>query len=100
MATDSAELAMNKRRFPWRLIFEVFTAVVGGYLFANAASIFLIHVLPMFRGDAFVIGMLLTFVFYILAIIWVFAHRSLWRGSGMLWLAVLILSGLSWVLGG
>ncbi len=84
------------RVFPWRIVCQVFTAIVGGYFFANAASIFLARALPVFRGDAVATGFLLVFIFYTLAVMWVFAHRSLLRGCGMVWLATVILAGLSW----
>lgn len=80
----------------WRITFQVLTAAVGGYAFTNAVVVFLIQALPIYRGDAVAIGYLLSFGFYTLAVMWVFAHHSVLRGCGVLWLASLILAVLSW----
>ena len=80
----------------WRVTFQVLTAAVGGYVFTNAVAVFLVHALPMYRGDTVAIGYLLSFGFYTLAVMWVFARHSVLRGCGVLWLASLILAVLSW----
>ncbi|HDS1817042.1 DUF3649 domain-containing protein [Pseudomonas putida] len=67
-------------------------AVLGGYLLASMASISIALLAPMPRVDATLTGLLLSFVFYLLAFIWCFACRSAWRA----WFGVL---GPSLVLG-
>lgn len=63
-------------------------AVVGGYAAANAVAIGLAQVLPMSRGDAVMTGILLTYLVYAAAVIWVFAARSARRA----WLGILLTS--------
>ena len=96
MNTVSSASQPRQRTFPWRLILQVFTAIVGGYLFANVLAIFFAKVFPDIRAYAVAYGLLLSFLYWTMAIMWVFAHRSLRRGCGGLWLATAILAGLSW----
>lgn len=61
-------------------------AVLGGYLLASMASACIALLAPLSRVDATLIGLLLSFVFYLLAFIWCFACRSAWRA----WLGMLL----------
>ena len=65
---------------------RVLAAVVGGYVLASLASVCLTLWLPISRADAVVSGMLSSFVFYLLAVIWCFACRSAARA----WFGVLV----------
>lgn len=71
-------------------------AVLGGYLLASMASISIALLAPMPRVDATLTGLLLSFVFYLLAFIWCFACRSAWRA----WLGVLLPSLLLGMING
>ncbi|MFG0411309.1 DUF3649 domain-containing protein [Pseudomonas sp. FYR_11] len=76
-------------------------ALLGGYLLASSASVCMALVAPLPKVDATLIGLMLSFVFYLLAFIWCFACRSAWRA----WLGVLapslvlgVISGIAyWV---
>ncbi|MFJ2522975.1 DUF3649 domain-containing protein [Pseudomonas capeferrum] len=61
-------------------------ALLGGYLLASMASVCIALLAPLSRVDATLIGLLLSFIFYLLAFIWCFACRSAWRA----WLGVLL----------
>lgn len=61
-------------------------ALLGGYLLAAMASVCITLLLPMPRADAVVTGMMLSFLFYLVAILWCFACRSAWHA----WLGVLL----------
>ncbi|CAG8866970.1 hypothetical protein PS627_02253 [Pseudomonas fluorescens] len=61
-------------------------ALLGGYLLASMASICIAFLAPLPKVDAVLTGMMLSFVFYLLAFIWCFACRSAWRA----WLGVLL----------
>jgi len=61
-------------------------ALLGGYLLASMASVCIALLAPLSRVDATLNGLLLSFVFYLLAFIWCFACRSAWRA----WLGVLL----------
>ncbi len=60
-------------------------ALLGGYLLASMASVCIALVAPLPKVDATLTGLLLSFVFYLLAFIWCFACRNAWRA----WLGVL-----------
>ena len=61
-------------------------AVLGGYLMASLAAICLALWLPTSRADAVITGMMSSFVFYLLAVLWCFACRSAARA----WLGVMV----------
>ena len=61
-------------------------ALLGGYLLASMASVCIALLAPLPRVDAVLTGMMLSFVFYLLAFIWCFACRSAWRA----WLGMLL----------
>ncbi|WLH69489.1 DUF3649 domain-containing protein [Pseudomonas sp. FP2309] len=65
---------------------RVLAAVIGGYLMASLASVCLALWLPAARVDAVIIGMMSSFVFYLLAALWCFACRTAWRA----WVGVLL----------
>lgn len=61
-------------------------AILGGYaLSALVATVSAIY-FPGTRAEAAIFGMLISFVIYTLAVMWVFAVRSAWRA----WLGLLL----------
>ena len=81
---------------------RVFAAVLGGYLVAALASVSLSLWLPMARAEAVVIGMMTSFLAYLVAVLWCFACRSAWQA----WLGLIVpslvlaaLSGLAYGVG-
>ncbi|WP_036187996.1 hypothetical protein [Marinimicrobium agarilyticum] len=70
----------------WRLASLIGAALVGGYALATAVSFFLGQLLPVGRSEATLIGHLLGFTFYAVAILWVFAVRR--PGKAWLYLSV------------
>ena len=71
-------------------------ALLGGYLLASMASVCISLLLPLPKVDAALTGMMLSFVFYLLAFIGCFACRSAWRA----WLGMLVPSLLLGLLNG
>ncbi|NER66086.1 DUF3649 domain-containing protein [Pseudomonas sp. MAFF212427] len=65
-------------------------ALLGGYLLASMGSVCITLLLPMPKADAVVTGMMLSFLFYLVAILWCFACRSAWQA----WLGVLLPSAV------
>ena len=61
-------------------------AVFGGYLLAAMASVCIPLLLPVPRAEAVISGMMLSFLFYLVAFLWCFACRSAWQA----WLGVLV----------
>ena len=71
-------------------------AVVGGYLMASLAAVCLALWMPTSRADAVITGMMSSFVFYLLAVIWCFACRTARRA----WFGVMLPSALFATLAG
>lgn len=64
----------------WRLAVasRVVAAVFCGYLLTALSSICLAQFLPLARAEAVVLGMTLSFLVYLLAVLWCFACRTAW----------------------
>jgi hypothetical protein len=71
-------------------------AVLGGYLMASLVAVCLALWLPTSRADAVITGMMSSFVFYLLAVLWCFACRTAWRA----WCGVMLPSALFAALAG
>jgi len=83
----------------WRLFSLSCAALVGGYMLAAAAGIFLGGVLPGSRGTSVLTGTMVSFVVYAGAIIWVFAMRRPARAWVGLVLASVVLATTGVMLG-
>ncbi len=83
MATNKKSSEENLTRYRWEVAGRCLIAVLGGYLFTIALSIFLTQVLPITKSSAVMTANLLSFAIYTIAIIWVFSvkeFRQLWWG--------------------
>ncbi|MFJ5299565.1 DUF3649 domain-containing protein [Pseudomonas sp. NPDC088368] len=69
---------------------RVVAALVGGYLVTALSSICLAQFLPLARAEAVVLAMTLSFLVYLIAVLWCFACRSAWRA----WLGLLLPSAV------
>jgi hypothetical protein len=69
---------------------RVVAAVIGGYVLATLSSICLAQFLPLARAEAVVLAMTLSFLVYLIAVLWCFACRSAWRA----WLGLLLPSSV------
>ncbi|KDR32289.1 MULTISPECIES: DUF3649 domain-containing protein [Caballeronia] len=73
------------------LVSRIVAAIFGGYALAALASVAALA-LPMSKPQAVLTGMLVSFVVYVCAVIWVFAVRSARRAwSGLAFIAVPLL---------
>lgn len=79
-------------------LFRIVTAIVGGYLFANAAGVLLTILLPVYRGDAVVVAILLSFLLYAAAVMYTFAVHSVRRACFGVWGATALFAMLAWLL--
>ena len=77
--TDPSSAAALRRGALVSVSSRIVAAVFGGYTLATVTAIGLAGILPMGRGDAVMTGLLLSFVFYCLAVLWAFATRSALR---------------------
>jgi hypothetical protein len=69
---------------------RILAALFGGYLVAALTSVCVSQWMPMARADAVVTGMLLSFLSYLVAVLWCFACRTAWQA----WIGVLLPSAL------
>lgn len=74
------------------VVSRVCAAVLGGYLLAALSSVCLTLLLPIPRVDAVLSGMMASFVFYLLAVLWCFACRTAWQAWFGLLLPSLVLA--------
>ena len=79
----------------WRLASVIVAALVGGYCLANVASIFVAVALPLTRSEATLLANILSFAFYVLAIMWAFSQPTQRRA----WLGLLIPAAVLFLLG-
>ena len=77
------------------LLSRIVAAMFGGYALAALTSVAAVA-LPMSRPEAVLTGLLLSFVVYALAVIWVFAVRSARRAWAGLLVAALPLLLAAW----
>lgn len=74
----------------WQTGFRILVAAFGGYAFAAALATLMALVLPGARAETVLAGMLLSFAFYAMAVVWVFGIRNIWLAT----LAVPVATGL------
>jgi len=72
--------------YRWAVFSRALAAVLGGYALASAAAACLAVWLPLPRSDAVITGLMVSFVVYAIAVIWVFATRNAYRA----WVGVLV----------
>jgi len=88
-----------RRAGAWRwpgTVSRVLAAVVGGYAVGALVSVACALLLPLARSEAVLIGMMLSFLAYAGAVLWVFAARSAWRAWAGVLLPGLLLAAASW----
>lgn len=79
---------------------RVLAAVFGGYLVAALASVTLTLWLPLGRADALVTGMAVSFLVYLVAVLWCIACRTAWSAWVGLLVPSVILATVSGVVRG
>lgn len=87
-------------RYRLLVLSRIVVAALGGYALASAMAVLLALVWPLPRAEAVMVSTLLSFVWYAVAVIWVFSVRSVLRA----WIGILgvtaVLSLLCWLLSG
>lgn len=66
----------EKALYRWMVFSRVIAGFMGGYILTAYITMVLAELLPMARADAVVLASLLSYVWFCMAIIWVFAVRS------------------------
>lgn len=85
------------------IFFRVLIAVIGGYFLANLLSIAFSMLLPASKAEGVGFGMLLSFLFYTLIVMWVFTvestKKAFWGVSltGFICLAIIALNKMVFV---
>ncbi len=75
-----------KSHYRWMVLSRCLAAIFGGYALAAASTVFLSLALPMPRAEAVYLASLLSYVVFVIAVLWVFATRT----AGRAWLGVVL----------
>lgn len=75
---------------------RIIAAILGGYVLAALFSVAALA-LPLPRSEAWLTGMLGSFLIYAMAVIWVFAVRSAWRAWAGLLIGAAALLPWAWI---
>lgn len=78
---------------------RIAAAVFGGYALTSALSALLALILPMPRHEAALLAMLLSFLWYALAVMWVFHTRSVTRAWIGMVVPAAVLTLACWLIG-
>lgn len=84
------ERKVKSRAYRLAVTSRILAALFGGYLVAALTSVCITQFLPLSRADAVVTGMLLSFLVYLVAVLWCFACRS----ALLAWLGMLLPSAV------
>lgn len=79
-------------RYRLNVLSRCLAASIGGYALASASSAFIAGVMPAAPAQAAVTGMMLGFVVYVVAALWVFACSRAWRAWLGLGVSTLLLA--------
>lgn len=72
---------------------RVIAAIFGGYLLANSVAILLPYLLPGSKANGVMTGILVSFLIYACAAMWVFSAKSAWQAwAGILFSCLLCIS--------
>ncbi|MEG0636463.1 MAG: DUF3649 domain-containing protein [Pseudomonas sp.] len=83
MNSKAAGLPLNYRL---AVTSRCLAALLGGYLLAAMASVCITLLAPMPKAEAVITGMMLSFLFYLVAFLWCFACRT----TAHAWLGVMV----------
>src|SRR5690606_22760089 len=76
----------NGMKDRWSVASRVAAAALGGYALASACTVLLALLWPLPKAQALLSATMLSFVVYTVAVVWVFATRSVrraWWGMAM-----------------
>ncbi|AXI02189.1 DUF3649 domain-containing protein [Aquirhabdus parva] len=88
----------SRASYRWMVASRCGAAILGGYVFASAITVFLSLALPGPRAEVVLFASLLSFIFYLLAVIWAFAAKTAWRAWLWLILPTLVLATISYLI--
>lgn len=96
---------MNRLRQAWQrarawrwpgVASRTLAALVGGYALGALVAVACALLLPLARSEAVLIGMMLSFLAYAGAALWVFSAGNAWRAWAGVLLPCLLLAAASW----
>lgn len=86
------------RRYRWEVASRVVAAAIGGYALASAITVLLALIWPLPRAQAVLASTMLGFVWYTVAVIWVFTTRSHVRAWLGMVVPTAVIALLCWLL--
>lgn len=81
--------------YRWAVASRVAAAALGGYALTSAATVLLSLVWPLPKAQAVLSATLLSFTLYTVAVIWVFATRSVKRAWAGMVIGTVVLAALA-----
>lgn len=84
------------RRYRWEVASRVVAAAIGGYALASALTVLLALIWPLPQAQAVLASTMLGFVWYTVAVIWVFTTRSHVRAWVGMVLPTVLIAMLCW----
>lgn len=75
----SPPLNVSWAAYRWAVLSRTLAAVFGGYALSSVVAACLAVWLPLPRADAVMTGLMVSFVVYAVAVVWVFATRNAYR---------------------
>lgn len=69
---------------------RIVAAVAGGYAFATVMILVLTYLLPLPQKDALMLSTMLSYIIYLLAIIWAFSVKTVRKA----WIGISVATGL------
>ncbi|MBO1927327.1 hypothetical protein J3998_07020 [Thiomicrorhabdus sp. 6S2-11] len=82
----------------WPILSRLVLAVFGGYLLTNLVVVSVVGLLNPHGGGALLLGMSLSFLFYVGFVIWAYSVRSLAKAWGRFALTTAFFLFLTWEL--
>lgn len=95
--TKLSQLSVQTK-YRWMVFIRMFTAFIGGYILTAYITSVLAQLVPLPRAEAVVLSALLSYLWFCLVIVWVFAVNSTAKACWGVVIAIGCFAGLDYVL--
>lgn len=92
-----SQAGQSRRQYQWMVLSRIVAAFGGGYVFSVAATVALTYLLPLPRRESLMAATILSYVLYLVAILWAFATRSATRAWVGMTMGSGVLAVVAWV---
>lgn len=91
-------LLSAQAKYRWMVFIRMITAFVGGYILTAYITAVLAQVAPLPRAEAVVLSALLSYIWFCLIIVWVFAVNSTAKACWSVVIAIACFAGWDYLL--